>query len=526
MSDILGVSLVQTPQSTTFMAVNQLKAGAALNYVILGLNALTGLLYTPYMLRMLGQNEFGIYTLAASVIAYLSLLDFGFGNAVIRYTAKLRAKGDKEGQYSLFGTFTVLYSVIGIIALALGLVLWANTDNMFGATMTADELTQTKTVILLMVLNVAVSFPLSIYGSIITAYENFIFLRMVSIIRIFVSTGVLVLILYCGYKAIGLVVVQTMFNIAGLLINAIYCNKKLKVKVKFNNFNRPLIREIAVYSFWIFLNVIMDRIYWSTGQFVLGVTAGPTTVAIYGIAITIMSIYMSYSTAIAGVLLPRITSMVTLNANDREISDIFIRTGRIQFIIMGLILSGFIVFGGPFIRIWAGADYADAFPIAVIFLTALLIPLIQNVGITILQARNQMRFRSLLYVSIAIVTLGAQILLAPKYGGIGCAFAIGAALLLGQGLIMNIYYQRKQHIDILKFWCEIGRMMPIPVLMTIIGLYIVNSLPELSISQILLAMAVYITIYIPLFWLCSMNMYERELVRAPFAKVLRRIRCQ
>lgn len=506
------------------MAVNQLKAGAALNYVILGLNALTGLLYTPYMLRMLGQNEFGIYTLAASVIAYLSLLDFGFGNAVIRYTAKLRAGGDKEGQYSLFGTFTIVYSIIGIIALAVGLVLWANTDNMFGATMTADELGQTRTVILLMVANIAVSFPLGIYGSIITAYENFIFLRVVSIIRIFVSTAVLVLILYCGYKAIGLVVVQTVFNLAGLLINAVYCHKKLRIKMRFNSFNRPLIREIAVYSFWIFLNVIMDRIYWSTGQFVLGVTAGPTTVAIYGIAITIMAIYMSYSTAIAGVLLPRITSMVTLNANDREISDLFIRTGRIQFIIMGLILSGFIVFGGPFIQIWAGADYADAFPIAVIFLSALLIPLIQNVGITILQARNQMRFRSLLYVSIAIATLGAQIVLAPKYGGLGCAFAIGAALLLGQGLIMNIYYQRVQHIDIVRFWREITSMLPVPVLMTAAGLYVIHLLPVLSIGQILLAMAVYIAVYIPLFWVFSMNTYERSLIRAPFAKVLRKIR--
>lgn len=506
------------------MPTNQLKAGAALNYVILGLNALTGLLYTPYMLRMLGQNEFGIYTLAASVIAYLSLLDFGFGNAVIRYTARMRAQGDKEGQYSLFGTFTVLYSVIGIIALAIGLVLWANTDNMFGATMTADELAQTRTVILLMVFNVAISFPLSIYGSIITAYENFIFLRIVSIIRIFVSTGVLILILYFGYKAIGLVVVQTTFNLAGLLINAVYCHKRLRIKVRFNNFNWVLIREIAVYSFWIFLNVIMDRIYWSTGQFVLGVTAGPTTVAVYGIAITIMSIYMSYSTAIAGVLLPRITSMVTRNASDHDISDLFIRTGRLQFIIMSLILSGFIVFGAPFIRIWAGSDYAEAYPIAIIFLIALLIPLIQNVGITILQARNQMRFRSLLYVSIAIVTLGAQILLAPNYGGMGCAMAIGAALLLGQGLIMNIYYQRNQHIDIIKFWREIGRMMSIPILMTICGLYIVNTLPTLSLGQILLAMALYIAVYIPLFWMFSMNTYERELIRTPFTKVLRRVR--
>lgn len=506
------------------MAVNQLKAGAFLNYVILGLNALTGLLYTPYMLRMLGQNEFGIYTLAASVIAYLSLLDFGFGNAVVRYTARLRAKNDVEGQYSLFGTFTIVYSIIGLIALAAGMILWANTDNMFGAKMTPDELEQTRTVILLMVLNVAVSFPLSIYGSIITAYENFIFLRVVSIIRIFVSTGVLVLILYCGYKAIGLVVVQTAFNIAVLLLNYLFCRKKLRIRIRFDNFNRPLLKEILIYSFWIFLNVIMDRIYWSTGQFVLGVTAGPAVVAVYGIAITIMNIYMSYSTAIAGVLLPRITSMVTCHADDREISDLFIRTGRIQFFIMGLILSGFIVFGRQFICFWAGADYAESFPIAVIFLTALLIPLIQNVGITILQARNQMRFRSLLYVSIAAVTLGAQILLAPEYGGMGCAWAIGAALLLGQGLIMNIYYQRVQRIDIVRFWREIASMMIVPAVLTVGGWYALSLVPDISFGMLGLCMLVYIIIYFILFRRFAMNDSERNLIDAPLAKVMGKFR--
>jgi len=72
--------------------VNQIKIGAALNYVIIGLNTLVGLLYTPYMLRMLGQNDYGLYSLVASVIAYLTILDFGFGNAIIRYTAKFRAE--------------------------------------------------------------------------------------------------------------------------------------------------------------------------------------------------------------------------------------------------------------------------------------------------------------------------------------------------------------------------------------------------------------------------------------------------
>ena len=243
------------------MAVNQLKAGAALNYVILGLNALTGLLYTPYMLRMLGQSEFGIYSLAASVIAYLSMLDFGFGNAVIRYTAKYRAIGQKEEQYELFGMFTKLYTIIGVLTMIVGIVLFFFLDTMFGESLTVNELSRTKIIVILLVFNLAFSFPLSIYGAIITAYENFVFLRIMQIARIILNLVVMITLLHFGFKAIAMVVVTTIFNFVTLAINIFYFRKKLKLKIKFAPIKKHLLIEIAIYSFWIFLNAIMDRIY-------------------------------------------------------------------------------------------------------------------------------------------------------------------------------------------------------------------------------------------------------------------------
>ena len=93
--------------------MNQLKAGAALNYVVIVLNIAVGLLYTPYMLRMMGQSEYGLYSLVASVIAYPTILDLGLGNAIVRYTAKYRAEGKTKEQYEMFGMFLVL-SIFGL----------------------------------------------------------------------------------------------------------------------------------------------------------------------------------------------------------------------------------------------------------------------------------------------------------------------------------------------------------------------------------------------------------------------------
>ena len=75
--------------------------------------------------------------------------------------------------------FMVLYSVIGIVAFVVGMILYANVDAMFGKTMTDLELSRARIMMLILAFNLAVTFPFSIYNSIITAYEDFIFQKAV-----------------------------------------------------------------------------------------------------------------------------------------------------------------------------------------------------------------------------------------------------------------------------------------------------------------------------------------------------------
>ena len=325
-----------------------------------------------------------------------------------------------------------------------------------------------------------------------------------------------------SYKAIAMVVVTPIFNIATLLINYWYCKNRLYIKVRFARFKWSFLKEVSIYSFWIFLNAIMDRIYWSTGQFVLGIYKGSVAIAIYAVAIQLESMYMLFSTAISSVFLPKVTSMVSRGANEREISNLFIRTGRIQYIVMSFILSAFIVFGKQFIYLWAGEGYEDAYYLSLMFFVPLTIPLIQNLGISILQARNQMKFRSLLYIVIALASLGLSILLAKQYGGYGCAFATSLALLLGQGLIMNIYYHNKQHLDMVQFWKEILKMSIVPIVLVIIGMLVVNCsfLATISIVRFVVMVVVFSACYGIAFWLFSMSKEERNLVIQPLKNML------
>lgn len=199
--------------------VNQLKAGAILSYISLFISNIVGILYTPIMLRLMGPSEYGLYSLVAAVVGYLTVLDMGLGNAIVRYIAKYRALNDKEGEYSLNGMFLCLYTFIGILAAGIGVILCLNVDNLFGNSLSVQELEKAKVMMALLVFNLSITFPLGIFGAIMNAYERFVFPKIVNIIRVLINPCIMLPLLLIGYRSVTMVLVTTLLNIICLLIN-------------------------------------------------------------------------------------------------------------------------------------------------------------------------------------------------------------------------------------------------------------------------------------------------------------------
>lgn len=500
--------------------INEVKAGAVLSYASIFINIIISLIYTPIMLRLLGQSEYGLFSLIGSLVGYLTILDLGLGNAIIRYTARNRVVGDEEAEARLNGMFVALYCVIGLLTVAIGTVLYLNLDNMFGPTLSVLELQKAKIMTLLLIFNFAVSFPLGVFGSIIQAYEKFVFFKLLAIARTLLTPLIILPLLLWGYGSVAMVVVQTVLNLAVLLVNMVYALKKLDVKIYFGQYDWALLKEIAGYSFFIFLNIIVDKIYWSTGQFILGIVSGTMLVAIYAVAMNLNTMYILFSTAVSGVLLPRITMMVANDASNEALSEMMVRIGRVQYVVMAYVLSGFILFGQAFIILWAGENYRDAYHIVLLVMIPITVPLIQNTGILILQAKNRQGFRSVLYLVIAVLNIAASIPLAKMWGGLGCALATGVSLVIGNVIIMNIYYHRQIHLNIPMFWKNIMRMSVPVVLAMGCGYGIDLFIGQPGFLGLGLKIVLFSVVYIGLMWWWGLNGYEKDLFLSPIRKVL------
>ena len=505
------------------MRKDQYKLGALLSYVSLGVKNIVSLLYTPLMIRMLGKSEYGLYTLSNSIIGYLGILDMGFGNAVVRYATKFRAEGDKDKEYSLIGMFIMLYSIIAIFVVFVGGLLIVNVDLLFGKGLTFEELNIMKYLMILMVFNLTISLPFSVFSAIIIVHERFVFPKILEIIRSILNPMIMIPLLFMGYKSIAITLASTLINILCILVNVYYCFAILKIKIKFKSINLSVLHEIFGYSFFIFLNIVVDKIYWSTDQLILGGMMGATAVAVYSVGSTLNTYYMTFSTAIAGMFLPKVTKMVFNNSSNKDLSDLFIKIGRLQYIIMSFIFSGFILVGKNFINIWAGPGYEKAYYITLIVMIPLTVPLVQNIGISILQAKNMHKDRSKIYLVIAVMNVIITIPFIKFFGEIGAAFATSLALIAGNIIIINIYYQKKVEIDIKRFWSEIIKMS-VPVLLSLIlGKVALNFVSLGGFSQIVAEAFIFTIIFIPLMWFMGMNSYEKNLVLNPIKKFLMKV---
>lgn len=501
------------------MKVNQIKSGVLLSYMQMGLGMVISILYTPIMLRLLGQSEYGLYNISSSVISYLSLFNFGFGSSYVRYYIRYKKNNNNEKIKSLNGLYLLVFSILGILALIAGVILSLNCRLIFDKGLTDSELSLIKILMLIMAFNMAVSFPASVFVSYITANEKFVFQKLVNMIKTVFNPIITLVVLLLGFRSVGMTLVVTFFSLITDVINMIYCFRKLNMKISFRKLEFKVFREIALFSGFIALNMIVDEINWNLDKFLLGRFRGSVATSIYAVGSILNSYYRSISTSITSVFTPRVHGVVFENKSKKPITELFVRVGRIQFMILALICSGFVFFGQRFVAIWAGTGYEDAYYITLVLIIPTTIPYIQGLGIEIQRAMNMHRFRSLVYLAMATLNVIVSIPFCIVWGGIGCALGTSIMLILANGFLMNWYYYKKMGLGIPYFWKQIVLECKGLIIPVICGSIVQSYLLDCKLIVYVVLIIMYTLIYAGSMYIFGMNDYERNLVN-PLLKKL------
>lgn len=497
------------------MAVNQRKAGVILSYASQFIQILAGLLYTPIMLRLLGQNEYGLYQLVYSVVAYLGLLSFGFSSSYIRFFSKYKAENNEKEIAKLNGMFLLIFLVIAGICAVCGGIMVANIESIFADGITKADYPTAKILMTLMVINLVITFPNSVFDSIVSAHERFLFQKTILVLQNLLNPFLTLPLLIMGYGSIAMVLVTTGLTFTKFIINIKYCKDKLNTHFIFKDFSFHLLKEMWIFTFFIFINLIVDQINWSVDKFLLGRYAGTIAVAIYGVGGQFNTMYIQFSIAISNVFIPKVNKIVAESNDNHQLTLLLTKVGRVQFVILTLIVSGFIFFGQPFIHFWAGKGYETSYAIALLLMIPVTVDLIQNLGIAIQRAKNMHKARSWVYLFITITNIYISILLIKKFGPIGAAMGTAISLILGNGIFMNWYYHKKIGLDMIYFWKQILNFVPAMIAPALFGIIVMKFMNINNLFILLILCIAYVGIYGISFWILGLNEEEKQILSVP-----------
>jgi len=491
--------------------VTQRKHGALLSYLQLFINTVLGILVISFLTRKLGQAEYGLYAIVGAFTATLTIMDMGLSNCVIRFVVGYRARQDKETEASFIAVILFLYFIISILAFLFGLYLRSYIPMLFKRSLTSEELSKANLMFIILFFNISFTLLFNSFKGIVTAYERFVFLSTADIIRPVIRIAILLILLNTGYGVVAVVVVDTVCNMLYSLSMASYVFAILRVRVVLRRTCLALLRPIAYFSVFILVNVIATELYWRIGNIIVGVLTNSSLVAVYAVGSQLSLTYIMFSSNIATVLGPKIVHAVETGADGEELTDEMIKGGRIQGFVIALVLTGFILFGRKFIALWVGARYDVAYVVALYVMVPMTILLVQNLGIRVLEAKGKHWVRSLIMLFMSLVNVFLAIFLVKRIGIVGASLGAAIGLLVGNVILLNIYYHVAIGLNMLRFYKEISKgIVPATLIAVCIGLGI-QLWQQTSWTVLASQILIYAVIYCICLWFIGMNAYERNL---------------
>ena len=503
------------------MKINQIRAGAILSYVSLGLSTLISLVYTPIMIQRLGDAEFGIYQAVLPIISYLNMMSFGLGSAYVRYYSRYKAEGNNVGCAKLNGMFLITYLILGAALLGVGFGL-SYCDIIFGTKLLPEEIALAEKLLRIMSINAALTFPLSVFESHITINEHYLFQRIVGMIKQVLNPLIMIPLLIIGYRSVTLTIVALVCTILSGILNIWYCFAKLKMRFSFRHYDFTLLKEMFGFTFYVFLGIVVENFNWAIDRRLLTWLHGSTAVAIYAVASQLNTFYLTFSNAISNVMTPRVHRLVAENRPMRELNALFTKVGRLQFILLGCIFLGFVAIGQSFVVLWGGENKAIDYWTTLLLFFATMWTNIQTVGIEIQRAKNMHKFRSLVYLAVAIANALLSIPLCIRWEGLGAAIGTTIATFVGNVLLMNWYYHKRIGLNIPAFWRHIFHLVPAMILPAGTAVVLAVFVHPTSYFGLILPGCAFVLVYAVSMWLFGLNRYERDLILSPIRRILHR----
>ena len=485
----------------------QIKYGAMLSYSGIVLYILIGLLYTPWMIRCIGQADYGLYTLAYSIIS-LFVFDFGISSSVQRFVAKYNAEGRPDKVNMCLSIVYKLYCILDIVLLTVLVTIYFFTPLIYRE-FSSEQISQFKIVYLIVSVFSVLSFPFIPLNGVLSAHEKFVQLKSCDLFSKITTVFVCVICLWYGYGLVSLVLTNSIIGLLFIGIKIIIVFTDTNVKIDIKNWDKPELKNILGFSMWTMAVALCQRSIFSLAPTILGMFDGALSIAILGVAISLEAYNYSFAYALNGLFLPRISRILNEKG---DVLPLMIRVGRIQILTIGFVLIMFIIVGQSFIINWLGDNYGASYWCTLLFIVPAFLLLPADVADQTLIADGKVKYRGLGYLIMSCVNIPLSLFLTKYYGLYGLAVSIFCAYMI-RNIALYIMYYQILHIDVGVFFkSTFIRMGPGLCTAAVVSSLLVHLFTFAGWLDVLVSALIVTIVYVVVMYLLALNASERNLM--------------
>lgn len=377
-----------------------IKVNATLNIIKTICSVVFPLITFPYATRILGTDNYGLYSFSASIISYISLIGgFGLASYATREGARKRSnKADIQTFVNQIFTLNILTTAIAYFILGVLLVTW-------------DKLATYTNCIL--ILSISIFFATIGVDWINIIFEDYKYITLRYIACYIIQIALLFILVRSKEDVLNYALVSVFSTVIANVLNVFYIRKKYKIVLSISA-TKDTIRHIFP-AVVFFANSIVTIIYINSDITILGVLKGDYSVGIYSVASRIYLLVKQVIGAITAVIIPRMSALVA-EKDEKSIENIY--KGVVKTVLLILIPSVFGLFmeADNIVHLISGPDYIAASSPLRILSISLLFAVLSNIFINAILIPYRKEKSVLIITSVsAVVNIALNFYLIPEY---------------------------------------------------------------------------------------------------------------
>lgn len=479
-------------------------------YTGFAFNTLIALLITPYIIRNLGVDAYGVFAIVSVVIGYISLIEFGIGNSLIKFIAEYNVKKDYIQINKIISTAFVLYLVLGAIGCGFILVL---TDffvnSLFHIPANLNDIT--KFVFIITAITFFYSFVFGVFSNIITGLQRFDIKNKIQIIMRVISAAASILVLWLGYGLSEFVIVTALFGVIGITINIIIAKRLMpEICLIPKYFDIRLIKIIASFSFAIFISNMIGTVMFNIDKLLIGIFLPIEQVTIYTIGATLSLMVFSLSAQIAPSILPAASELDAKN-NKNAIKELILRGTKFSVMLSTPLVIILFTLAHPIVKFWMGSDFEMSAYILQILALGFFVNTFTHVLTPTLVGTGNVKIYAYYAIISIIMNISLSIILLLKIGVLGAALGTSITMIILWS-IFTIHVFKIFDIPLLHLFETLKKTMLVGIGLFILLYMLVNYFSPTNLYWLLIYLFCTGSIYLILVMKYILDSYEKKLL--------------